>query len=121
STYFYKVKATNGQGSSDYTATIEASTLDVVPAVPSDLTATPLSSTSISLQWTDNSENEMAFILERSDTETGPFDPIQLAAGVQDYTDVGLTANTKYYYRIKARNVTGDSDYSNTANAATLD
>jgi hypothetical protein len=43
-----------------------------------------------------------------------------VGAGVTSYEDAGLTANTEYFYRVRAENTAGNSDYSNTASATTL-
>jgi hypothetical protein len=39
---------------------------------------------------------------------------------VINYTDTGLSASTTYFYRVKAYNVTGNSDQSNEAEATTF-
>src|SRR6185295_11450434 len=41
------------------------------------------------------------------------------SAGATTYSDTGLSASTKYYYRVRAAGSSGDSGYSNTANATT--
>ena len=120
-TYYYQVKAINGVDDSEYTAVLEVTTLDVAPAVPSGLTASPASTTSISLQWTDNSSNEDNFILERSATADGTYTPFTLAANLEEYSDTGLDPNTTYYYKIKALNAAGSSVYTDIASAKTND
>jgi Fibronectin type III domain len=80
------------------------------------LTATAVSSSEIDLSWTDNSDNETEFKVERS-TDAG-ITFIQIAtvdADVTTYPDTGLAPSTTYSYRVRASNSTGDSDYSNTA------
>jgi hypothetical protein len=93
-----------------------------IPAAPGGLTATPTSSSQINLSWTDNSDNEEGFEIERC---TGPactvFAPIAtVGTNVATYRNTGLTANTVFSYRVLAYNSAGDSDYSNTAGATTL-
>jgi hypothetical protein len=93
-----------------------------IPAAPGGLTATPTSSSQINLSWTDNSDNEEGFEIERC---TGPactaFAPIAtVGTSVATYRNTGLTANTAFSYRVLAYNSAGDSDYSNTAGATTL-
>jgi hypothetical protein len=88
---------------------------------PSNLIATAVSSSEIDLSWSDNSNNETEFKIERS-TDLGiTFNQIAtVGADVTTYPDTGLTPLTTYVYRVRASNSAGDSAYSNTAIAATL-
>lgn len=89
---------------------------------PTELTAAPLSNTSIQLSWTDNSGNEDGFKIERKLGEFGTYAPIAtVGANVTTYTDPGLTANNYYYYRVRSYSAAnGDSHYSNEAHALTV-
>lgn len=91
------------------------------PTAPSGLAATPVSSTEIDLSWTDNSDDETGFILQRStDSDfTSPVE-IELAADTTWYPDTDLEISTTYYYRIKAISNSGSSDWSETVSATTI-
>ena len=88
---------------------------------PSNLTATAAASR-IDLHWTDNSSNETAFVVER-DTDSGFSAPttVTLGQNTTSYADTGLLAGRKYYYRVRARNATDTSGWSNVASATTPD
>ena len=91
------------------------------PAAPTNLAASPVSSTHISLTWADNDATEQGFKIERC-TGAGCTDFAQIAtvgANVTNYSNTGLTAFTSYSYRVRAYNAAGDSGYSNTASAVT--
>jgi hypothetical protein len=120
-TYYYRVRAYNDIGDSDYSNEVAAQTFDFLPVKPSDLTATAVSEDKIDLTWTDNSGNELGFRIERS-SDSGFSDHYLITVGkdVTTYRDSGLETNTTYYYRVRAYNNTGESDYSNMANATTL-
>lgn len=91
-----------------------------VPAAPSSLTAAASSSSQINLSWTDNSANEANFIIARSTTSGGPYSDIaSLGANSTTYSNTGLSANTTYYYVVRATNTSGSSANSNEANALT--
>ena len=120
-TYFYRVRATNAVGDSAYSAEASATTGTTPPDAPSGLTATTVSSSQINLSWTDVA-NETGFKIERKTGVGGTYSQIAtVGAGIVTYNNTGLTANTTYYYRVRATNAGGDSGYSNEANATTLD
>jgi pimeloyl-ACP methyl ester carboxylesterase len=118
--YTYRVRAHNGSGVSSYSNEADATTVPNAPAPPGDLHATSASAAEIDLAWTDNSDNETAFSIERK-TGNGSFAQIAtVAADVTAYASAGLRANTAYTYRVRAKNAGGSSDYTNEASATTL-
>jgi titin len=120
-TYYYRVRATNSAGNSAYSNTANATTgPSAPPAAPSNLTLTVISGSQINLQWNDNSSNETQFLIERSLNGTTFTQIATVGANVKNYSATGLTANTRYYFRVRAANSLGNSAYSNTANAKTL-
>jgi chitodextrinase len=93
-----------------------------IPTAPSGLSATATSSSQINLAWTDNSNNEDGFKIERKTGSGGTYSEIAtVGAGVTTYNNTGLTANTQYYYRIRSYNSAGNSSYSNEANATPIE
>ena len=90
------------------------------PKPPTGLSATA-SSSAILLAWTDASNNEDGFRIERC-TGSGCSNftvLIQVGANATGYTNNGLAASTTYRYRVLAFNAAGNSKYSNTAEATT--
>jgi len=119
-TYYYRVKAIDGAGSSGYSNVTSAVTLTPPLSSPSDLAAVPVSATQIGLSWSDNSGDETGFVIERSlDTAFSAATSTMASPNQTAYNDAGLTAATTYYYRVKAVNASGSSAYSNVASAAT--
>jgi hypothetical protein len=119
--YYYRVRATNGSNSPySNTATVTTPTASQTPSAPSGLAASAASASQINLIWSDNSTNETAFKIERSpDGATSWTQIATVGANITTYSNTGLSASTKYYYRIRATNSLGDSAYSNTASATT--
>ncbi len=92
------------------------------PAEPTDLSATAVAFNAIELSWNDNSDNEDGFIIERS-LNTTSFTPVDtVPENTTSYTDTGLHAETKYYYRVLAVNQVANSwtEYTRVADATTL-
>ena len=122
--YSYRVRAYNTVGDSDYSATATAMTqaASVVPAAPTNLKATASSRSQINLSWTDNSDNETGFKIERckGSTCTNFSQIATVGANATSYSNTGLNANTTYRYRVRAYNAAGNSGYSNIAAATTL-
>ncbi len=91
-----------------------------IPSDPANLVAAAVSQSQINLTWQDNSSNETGFKVERSlDGSTGWTLITTTAANATSYSDTGLTAGTKYYYRVRATNSAGDSNNTLVANATT--
>ncbi len=93
------------------------------PAAPSSLSATAASAYQVNLAWTDSSNNETGFEIERC---TGPscssFNLLtSLPAGSQTHSDTTVVPLTEYCYRAHAFNVIGASGYSNTSCVTTPD
>ena len=77
---------------------------------PTGLVAIPLNQNEINVSWTDNSSDETNFVVRRATSSSGPFTDIAtLAAGVNSYNSKSLTANTTYYYDVRAVYATGSS------------
>ena len=83
------------------------------------LFATPTWAAQNVLTWTDNSNNETNFNIERkADYCPGgvPFVEIAIVgANVTTYTDTAVTEGATYCYRVAASNAVGKSAYSNLA------
>ena len=91
------------------------------PAAPSNLIATPLSTSQIDLSWVDNSNNETGFKIERKTGVGGSYNQIaSVGANVTTYSDSGRNQGTTYCYRVRAYNAGGNSAYSNEACATTF-
>ncbi|MFA5859874.1 MAG: fibronectin type III domain-containing protein, partial [Elusimicrobiota bacterium] len=118
-TYYYRVKAYNIAGDSEYSNTTYAVTLPSIPTAPDSLQAVSISSTRINLTWTDNSNNESGFKIERK-TSDGEYSQVATVnTDITSYNDDGLTAGTTYLYHVKAYNISGDSLFSNESSAVT--
>jgi len=119
-TYVYRVRAFNSNGDSDYSAEASGTTLPNPPLAPSNLVATAVSQTQINLTWSDGSNNETSFRLERS-TDGSSFTLVGLlGADATSFSDSPLNVGTRYWYRVRASNAGGDSPFSNTADATTF-
>lgn len=90
------------------------------PAVPTGLTCSDITSSSINLSWDENSEDDFyEYILERS-TDNITFSEISRSS-VASYRDISLLENTIYYYRISAIDTSGNqSFFSSIVSATTL-
>jgi Divergent InlB B-repeat domain len=67
----------------------------------------------LKLAWTDNSNNEDGFKIERKTGTSGTYGEIaKLGANVASYTDTNLTDGATYCYRLRAFNSAGNSAYS---------
>jgi hypothetical protein len=87
------------------------------PIAPSGLTATEVVGLDVYLTWTDNSNNETGFKIERKTGSGGSYAQIggsPVGANITSKTDTGLNVYTTYYYRVCAYNGSGNSSYVET-------
>ncbi len=120
--YYYRVRATGPAGASEYTNVAQATTGSdtTVPLAPGTLVATATHSTFVQLSWTDNSDNETGFEIERSLDGTAFSLLTAVSANSSVYKDESnITPSTTYHYRIRATGKAANSAYSNIANATT--
>lgn len=108
-TYVYQVLAYNDIGDSDASAEADDTTL---LAPPGTLAAAAFSETQIDLTWTDNSTVETGFQVERRTNDTAFVQIATLGADMENYSDTGLTAATRYHYQIRSFNGSVASLYS---------
>ncbi len=84
------------------------------PADPTNLSATPTVGIELNLTWTDNSDNETKFEIERSTSgSAGPFTLVASPSmNTQSYDDENLAPDQEYCYRLRAANSGGASSYT---------
>jgi predicted phage tail protein len=120
-TYYWRANATNiYHSTSRWSASRTFKTAWGHPR-PTNLIATENSSTRIDLAWSDNSTGEAGFKIERK--KLGGAWAQVATVGTDNHTysnSTGLTANTQYFYRVRAYlGTTLNSAYSDNASATT--
>ena len=121
--YTYRIRATSSSGASEWTGGVSATTdapAVKAPTTPSGLTATTQNADQIDLSWSDTSDNEEQFEIQRKEGVGGTYAEVAtLSAGTTGYQDTALDSDTTYYYRVRATNSAGSSNWSNEANDTT--
>ncbi len=99
-----------------------ASTLSVPDVTPPNaLQVSNPTTSSLTLGWNDNSDNETGFRIERQTEGSSTWVHVKnTAANATSWTNVGLTADTTYTYRVRAFNADGATAWSNQASNTTL-
>lgn len=120
--YYYRVRAVNNAGESEYAQTLAVQTAALPltpPQAPSDLSSDTVSCSRIDLAWADNSDNEEGFVLMYSMDGT-TFEQLHVTeANVHVFEHEGLLPETTYFYKVLAFNSAGESDESAVAQAQT--
>lgn len=115
-TYYFRVKSKNTAGTSEASNIIFRS---LFPS-PTNLTVLSFSLGSVSMQWSDNSNTETAFIIEQR-INGSPYSAVDSTGA--NITTVTISGNhdssMTYSFRVVAKNSTSRSGYSN-AEARTL-
>lgn len=119
--YYYKIRAFNQYS---YAESEEASTEGMMTLIeaPSNVRATSFGTGWIRLFWQDNSDDELAFIIQRKIASGSDFSQIAtLSPNTIQYDDrENLYASTAFTYRIAALSQAGQSDWSDEVTVSTL-
>lgn len=98
--YIYRVKAFNSLVSSPYSNEISIDMSKLV--APNSLIPATVSSSQINLIWTYPGSGSYRTAIERKTGASGAWTQIYIAAyGVFRYSDIGLSPNTQYFYRVR--------------------
>ena len=90
------------------------------PAVPTALQAARAASGArVNLSWTNQSNNELGFALERSSDGVSFYLADTVGAGDANYSDLTVQPGNTYFYRVRAYNPGGSSGYANTVSVTT--
>jgi hypothetical protein len=82
---------------------------------------TPVQTANFNLSWTDNSNNEDGFRVERSTSVNGPFAQVGIVSkDVKTFTDAIANdpGGKQYCFRVMSYNIAGTSAFSNVACAS---
>ncbi len=123
-TFTYRVVGVYEGGESGPTneASATSTSDEINPDAPAGLAATAIDFDQVHLTWTDNSDNESGFRIERKTGAAGEFAFVgNASADATSFTDKSLQPDTEYFYRIASYiNGAQSSEHSNEASATTL-
>jgi hypothetical protein len=111
-TYFYQVRSTGSDSLVSTLGIFQFTSSTQAPAAPSNLTAT-VSGNNVTLNWTDNSNNETGFKLYRGPIWT---DIGNVSANTTTFTDASLPAGTYTYHLNAFNSSSGTPVYSGISN-----
>ncbi|MEQ9374006.1 MAG: fibronectin type III domain-containing protein [Imperialibacter sp.] len=113
--YFYRVKATNSEGTAAEWG--EASFTPMVGAVPTGLSLSrgTLSLAEIQIQWSGASSSCSAitgYVVEEKTGDDGTYEEVYSGPNTSYSKTSGIVAREKYYFRVKAVNGSGGSEWA---------
>jgi FtsP/CotA-like multicopper oxidase with cupredoxin domain len=107
-TYTYRVAAFNANGTSAYAVSnaVLVPADATPPAAPSNLAASNITRTTLTLTWQDNSNNEAGFRIQYATNSSFSANLVEINAGLDETSlnITGLKRNTRYYFRVLAFN-----------------
>jgi hypothetical protein len=89
------------------------------PIAPSLLTAVAASDSQINLTWTNNSNVEVGFIVQRAPVGGSFTSIVTVGSSATNFSDTGLSQATTYSYQVMAFNSVGNSGFSNISTVMT--
>jgi chitodextrinase len=118
--YTYTVSAYDAAGNSSSQSTSASATTQAVvfdtqsPTTPTNLSATPISTSQINLAWTASTDTVgvIGYKIYRNASQVG-------TSGINGYADTGLSASTTYSYTVSAYDAAGNNSAQSTSTSAT--
>jgi hypothetical protein len=119
--YYYQIAAYNSYGESPgSTASAATQSTTSKPAAPTGVFASAISSSSITVKWTEVL-GATKYYVYRSGLTSSVYSLIgTVDAPNTSYTDAGLSPDTTYYYKVSAYNSAGEGPQSTFTNTKTL-
>ncbi|HEY4480386.1 MAG TPA: dockerin type I domain-containing protein, partial [Candidatus Paceibacterota bacterium] len=114
----YTITATNSQGSTNSNITVTVTSLPppdtTPPSVPTNLSASSISSSQINLSWTVSTDivGVIGYKIYRGGVQIG-------TSISNSYSDIGLSASTLYSYTVSAYDAAGNNSTQSTSATAT--
>jgi hypothetical protein len=116
-TYNFRMVNSDGSGLNTYVTypllVTAGSSVPGIPGTPTYSGQTPSTPGNVTVSWTAGSDTTY-YKVERSLSATSSFSQIATTSALS-YVDLGLSANTTYYYRLRGNNAQGDGPYSATS------
>ncbi len=119
--YSYRVRGWNKWGFSGFSNVVDATFAPTkAPNAPFNLKAKAISASEIQLTWLDDANSESGFEVESSSDGKAFKKVADAKRNELTFSNIGLAEKTKVFYRVRAINSRGNSDYTNIADATTL-
>lgn len=116
--FFWKVRARNSAGLSSWSDVWNFTT---ILSKPTNLALERTAIREITLTWSDNTNNESGYVIERKlNTQSNYAIIDSMKSPGNRYVDATIEQGLTYLYRIKAYTVNTESEYSNEANINVL-
>ncbi|NJD23441.1 MAG: fibronectin type III domain-containing protein [Melioribacter sp.] len=116
--YYYKVRAINESGPSNFSNEINTSS---IPGGPWNLKVEATGTSLVKLTWIDFASNEQGFQIERTDPSTNNFKVLAITGpNTTEYIDNTVAASSSYKYRVAFFTQTTLSGYSNEVSISTF-
>ena len=115
--YYYRVRARAAADYSDYSNEADTTALSA-PAAPTGLAVSDYQDQWIRLAWMKTS-GETGYKIEKSTNGTSFTEIAKIGAGIESFKATGLSPSTQYWFKVRAYNGVGNSDYTSTVNQTT--
>ena len=113
-TYYYHIASYNARGTSPFSDEASATTPQGPPAKPDNLRIGNADYDFVTLEWDDNSGDELGFELARRNAGASVWDDeFELGQDMPIYTDHTVVMNRTYFYHVRSFNAAGPSEWSN--------